>query len=201
MNLPKVRKGTEIHFGHPCYKHPEDGGFRLMSNNKCVRCSQEHNYISNNKLVPHPDGSGEMIARGCASHKALVVGYDGKERPRGSEGTLKYYRTHPGKACAKSQARRAKKLGNTGELSKEDRGKTTKTYIEISALGLSVDHIRPISEGGADVWWNLQALSKSTNSSKSNKLLDGIDEIPCFLDARDYPYEEWVLEQLELDVL
>ena len=50
-----------------------------------------------------------------------------------------------------------------------------KEFYNNTPKGMTVDHIYPIKGktcSGLHVWWNLQYMTRSENSSKSNKILD-----------------------------
>ena len=190
--LPKVRKGTKTYFGTLCYHHPEHNGYRLVSGAQCVACMQERSKkivghapdgtpisrsLANNRAIVDHASDGTPISRSLAASRAIVDhAPDGTPISRGLAISRAWLATPEGKAkhVAKGHAYYARLDENTRalNLSKEDVALTDEVVRQISCEGLSVDHMKPASKGGAHVWWNLNALTKSTNSSKSNKELD-----------------------------
>lgn len=194
--------------------HP-DGSGRMVT----------RGYANNNKLVPHPDGSGRMVTRSYANNVKLVPHPDGSGRlvtrsyaesvklvpdpwnpdgpliPRGTATARASLQTPEGRAyfLNKWYERDAKKRGNTPELSPEDQALTLQTIREIQAAGYTVDHMQAVNDGGPHAWWNLNALTKSTNSSKQDKSI----EADCWLDmqAQGLPadtYERLVQQELNI---
>ncbi|MBE6462194.1 MAG: HNH endonuclease [Alphaproteobacteria bacterium] len=45
------------------------------------------------------------------------------------------------------------------------------SYGKASEMGWEIDHIKPVSRGGSDSIYNLQALNTSINRSKGNSLV------------------------------
>lgn len=45
------------------------------------------------------------------------------------------------------------------------------SYGKASEMGWEIDHIKPVSRGGSDSIYNLQALNTSVNRSKGNTLV------------------------------
>jgi hypothetical protein len=268
VQLPKVRAGAKTYFGKVCAKHPEHKGFRQANTSKqCVACEQERVHANNQKLVPHPNGSGEMVTQGYANNVKLVPHPNGSgemvtcsyarsvrlvPHPDGSGKLVKrgYAESvklvpHPdgsGKMVTRGHAEsvklvqdpwnpdgplityglarhrkmgqtpegralrldyvhtyKAKKRGNTPELDAEDQALTLQTIKEIQAAGYTVDHMQAVNDGGPHAWWNLNALTKSTNSSKRDRSI----EADCWLDmqAQGLPadtYEKLVQQELNI---
>jgi hypothetical protein len=87
---------------------------------------------------------------------------------------LKWCRDNPAKAAAKAALRRASKLQATPKwLTRGHKIAIMGFYRRAKELGLTVDHIVPLKGEtvcGLHVPWNLQLLTLSENSSKSNSL-------------------------------
>ena len=76
--------------------------------------------------------------------------------------------------AAGQSRRRARIKGNTPELTQEERGQILEYYMEAAhrtsstTINWEVDHIVPVSLGGAHVPWNLQVVPRLWNEAKSN---------------------------------
>ena len=79
------------------------------------------------------------------------------------------------KRNADKAKRRAQMVANTPELTKEDQGLILDYYAEAAhrtsatTIKWEVDHIVPISLGGAHAPWNLQVVPKLWNAAKLNR--------------------------------
>ena len=139
-------------------------------------------------IVDHaPDGT--PISRGLAVTRAIVDhAPDGTPISRGLAISRAWLATPEGRAQAvvNIAARKARLDANTKalNLTPEEVELTNQVVRQISLEGLTVDHMQPSFKGGAHVWWNLNGLTKSTNSSKSDKELD-LSKLPHWLEMLD----------------
>ena len=128
------------------------------------------------EIVGH-DPDGTPISRGLAKSRE-IVGHDPDGTPisYGLAKSRNFLSTPEGRAkhVAKWHAYYARLDENTRalNLSPEEVELTNQVVKQIEIEGLTVDHMQPASKGGAHVYWNLNGLTGSTNSSKSDKELD-----------------------------
>jgi len=137
------------------------------------------------EIVRH-DPDGTPISYGLAFNRE-IVGYDQDGTPisRGKAAARRFLATPEGRArgLANHYAYYARLDENTKalNLSEADIALTNQVVEQIQLAGFTVDHMEPASKGGAHVWWNLNGLTKSTNSSKSTKELD-LSQLPHWLE-------------------
>jgi len=157
---------TQVEFVHP------DGRKEWMTRGLAVSKEQVE--------FTHLDGRKEWMTRGLAASKEQVefVHLDGRKEwmTRSLAAHLKLLSTPEGRArnVAYMYAYHARLDENTSKLglSQEDIALTDRVVMEIQLAGFTVDHMEPANKGGAHVYWNLNGLTGSTNSSKSDKELD-----------------------------
>lgn len=119
-------------------------------------------------------------------------------RARHIQTSLAWQKKYPEKCVSiaqKYKARKLRQLPHDWYTNEETRYLTELTISEINALGLTVDHMISLADGGEHVWWNLNALTHSINSKKNRKSIDA----PCWLcmqSAGEHPlaYEAYVVE-------
>lgn len=114
----------------------------------------------------------KILARTCAYQKA---------NPELRKSIVnRWFKNHPDLAAAKSANRRASKIQRTPQWLTKAHHLAIKSLYSLArkltkelAIPMSVDHIIPLNGtdvSGLHVPWNLQVISSSENSSKSNKL-------------------------------
>lgn len=99
-------------------------------------------------------------------------------RKRYNEHNRLWRKLHPERAKIDAEIRRAR-LQNVGGTFSENEWKALCEKYNYSCLSchrndvrLTIDHIIPISKGGANIIENIQPLCKSCNSKKSTKIID-----------------------------
>lgn len=150
---------------------------------KCWDCMLMHN----NKRRSTPEMRAKLNATTCAWQK--------KYPEKANAFARAWRKKHPEKHLANTYEYKARKLR---QLPADwDPELTNQTIAEIRALGLTVDHMVSLNEGGVHAWYNLNALPGWLNSKKNSRSIDA----PCWLQMRAdgepiEAYEEYVLEQL-----
>ena len=185
---------TQVEFVHP------DGRKEWMTRGLATSKEQVE--------FTHPDGRKEWMTRGLAVSKEQVefTHLDGRKEwmTRGLAASKILLSTPEGRArnAAKNYAYQARLDENTRalNLSPEEVELTNEVVKEIQLAGFTVDHMEPANKGGAHVYWNLNGLTGSTNSSKSDRELD-LSATPHWLEMLEQGYAEDYYERLVLKLL
>lgn len=158
----------------------------------CLAC----NTINNNIKRARPEERAKHSAASLASYYKRVATEDGRKkhnagnikarltalgRQRAREATLKWFKENPDKANAKGAKRRAAKLKQMpawADLAKiREFYSLARKLTQDTGVRHSVDHIIPLRGklvSGLHVEANLQVITFSKNSSKSNKFEDDL---------------------------
>jgi hypothetical protein len=143
---------------------------------KCTICKETKLILAFHKDLNRKGGFSNKCAP-CGSKKACL--WAKKNPKKMNERSRKYTKENPHKHCATQAKRRSKKLQRTPPwLNKEHLANIEKFYLFARLLtlltGISyvVDHIIPLqgeNVSGLHLPWNLQIMTRTQNSSKSNR--------------------------------
>lgn len=165
--------------GRPC-KRGHDG-LRYVANSVCVFCQRERSAAERYSAVQvaarenwrksEKGKASQARYRQTDGYRVAQAKYGGTEARRTTINEWgRRNRAKTRAVCAAYAA--AKASASPPWLTSEMRAAITATYAVAVRLGLTVDHIEPIrgrSACGLHVPWNLQLLTASENSRKSNK--------------------------------
>lgn len=199
ISLQKAKDDGKVHYftGKPCKNgHIER---RLVSTRQCLACVKDHakKYRSktkdeNNGSIFYFDGmpcvnghvskkyaAGKVCVECC---KLNAKRYRSQNKERISKRVALFKKNHPEKITAYTAARRAgKKKATPTWLTKEMKKQIHSVYLTAKQLEKTtgvphhVDHIVPLNGenvSGLHVPWNLRAIPRDENLSKSNKLME-----------------------------
>lgn len=166
---------------------------KLFCTRKCTLAYEVENYVP----MPLPDPkicvicgeefipkSSASIAKYCSAKcrnkrpkadKEYYIKYREANRDQRREYTRQWSQDNPEIKEAARARYRASKHGMTIESSAEDRRRAKKEYASVACAccGLigrcEIDHVKPLSKGGFDVYDNFQPLCRPCNSSKGNR--------------------------------
>jgi hypothetical protein len=132
----------KYHLGPVCKVHPELDGLRYLSNGKCIPC-----------------------------HKLFTANWrkDAANAKKAVQYARKWQGANKGTVNAINTEYRITKMQQCPAWADQD--KIKQVYLEAALAGKSVDHVIPLRGelvSGLHVHNNLQLLTKSENSSKSN---------------------------------
>lgn len=139
---------------------PENRKARGFAGARCWDCKLK------NQLVPMAKWRAENPDKAAAAKNAWYMANPGKHRELNNT----WYAANPGKRTELSQQYNMRKAQRTPPWANLD--KISEIYRKAALKGLAVDHIVPITHplvSGLHVEYNLQLLTKSENSIKSNK--------------------------------
>ena len=159
--------GKPCRCGHVCERH--------TSNRLCFMCNREHKeawYAANPEKVK--EGRANYRENNKDKLVKISAAYRKKHKDNIASANAAYRAANPEKMRCFDHARRARKRNTEGQHTAADvqrifaaqRGKCAHCRISIKA-GYHVDHIQPISRGGANWPRNLQMLCAPCNLRKS----------------------------------
>src|SRR5690242_11498587 len=151
----------------------------------CVSCGAEKPLTLFAKNTRRPSDPYHHYCKEC--HNAWNREYKRKNRERLYQYNREWSKAHPRDSdyiapyCAAANATaRARKLGNQGRFTAREWKALCEHYGNRCLccgrtppeITLSVDHVVPLSRGGANTIDNLQPLCRSCNSHKRKKIID-----------------------------
>lgn len=156
---------------------------RITSNGNCVECLALAEKVRRQK---DPEAARKRNAIRYQRYRGKKIDVAAKYRRENPEkvaaGTRRWRENNKGKRCAIERARQARKMqASPPWLTLEHKRDIEAVYVEARnmrdqyGVAIHVDHIVPIKGRnvcGLHVPWNLQLVSQSYNSSKSNRLFD-----------------------------
>lgn len=177
-----LARGMAHYSGLPCIFGHEK--LRYAKNASCVECSKIRTKLYRSvRSEPHRQRTKEVDRRRKKKVRRLDPAGDRKKQRENyqkhavarKKDASEWRRANPDKVRAYANNRRAKVLQAKGTHTAEDvanifvlqRGRCA--YCKISLLAYEVDHIVPISKGGANDRSNLQIVCKKCNRAKSAK--------------------------------
>jgi 5-methylcytosine-specific restriction endonuclease McrA len=153
-----------VYVGKLCDKHPEAGGQRNVSNNRCFMCADES---SKKWRVDHAE---EVTAR----RKRLHVEYKTNSPEAIKASRKKDYLNNYDRFAENVLKRKRLMQGQCPKWA--DKEAIRSIYRKARDLGLTVDHVVPLrgkTVSGLHVEANLQLLSHVENSKKLNRFDGG----------------------------
>lgn len=141
---------------------------RKYPEKNCNFCQKTFYSYKNTKV-----GAKSYCSRDCAN-KGRIKPIEEKKK-RQYEYVKKYRQDNPDKARQYKNNRRARELGAEGKFTAEEWSSLKEKHNQMCALckkveKLTVDHIVPLSKGGANYITNIQPLCMPCNSKKSAKI-------------------------------
>lgn len=154
-----------------------DAGKRWREENKERKAETDRQWALANK-----DKRDEIHRRWRSSNGDKVAErsrrWREENRERAKEQERNWRLSNPDRARAKVHARRAQQQGNGGRYTAQEWRDLCEQYgnrclrCNRTDLPLTVDHVKPLIQGGTSDISNIQPLCKSCNSSKGDKHID-----------------------------
>lgn len=177
-----LEKGLTRYFtGRPC-KHGHVAE-RSAKSGECITCSLARQA---KERINNPEKAREKDKRFYAKHREASIArareYREKYPELMAERSKRWRERNKHKKAATQMARHARKIQATPPwLNAAHREWFDCIYQAAKESGVHVDHIVPLNNKavcGLHVPWNLQLMTQSANSKKSNKLIDITPIIP-----------------------
>jgi len=169
MNEPNLTPAR--YFGSECPK--DKTHVRYVKNGSCVRCHKNVlNKAKSRRIKRDPAYREYMIGlnRKRMSRRRLSSEFKQLELDQARDRYARSETTRGKKITAVIERERRMRERSLGGLWRKE---TLAVYEKARSLGLTVDHIEPLSgtdRCGLHVPWNLQLLTRSDNSKKGNKV-------------------------------